>query len=144
MLRELARKIDAFQERFGRGVSWIMLLMVLVVRSIIQPETDPVRELDVEDDPDWPVGYRPRHSSTPSTRGYKALVLASSPVSTVKASPPINPPNSGAPTCPGICRNSSTPSPTRWRPAARRAAAPPTAGSGCRRGRCRWTRPTTC
>ena len=33
MLRELARKIDAFQERFGRGVSWIMLLMVLVVFS---------------------------------------------------------------------------------------------------------------
>ena len=31
MLRELARKIDAFQDRFGRGVSWIMLLMVLVV-----------------------------------------------------------------------------------------------------------------
>ena len=31
MLRELARKIDAFQERFGQGVSWIMLLMVLVV-----------------------------------------------------------------------------------------------------------------
>src|SRR5882724_13548282 len=31
MLRELARKIDAFQEWFGRGVSWIMLLMVLVV-----------------------------------------------------------------------------------------------------------------
>ena len=33
MLRELARKIDAFQERFGRGVSWIMLLMVPVVFS---------------------------------------------------------------------------------------------------------------
>ncbi len=31
MLRELARKIDAFQERFGRGLSWLMLLMVLVV-----------------------------------------------------------------------------------------------------------------
>ena len=31
MLRELARKIDVFQEWFGRGVSWIMLLMVLVV-----------------------------------------------------------------------------------------------------------------
>ena len=30
-LRELARRIDAFQDRFGRGVSWIMLLMVLVV-----------------------------------------------------------------------------------------------------------------
>jgi TRAP-type mannitol/chloroaromatic compound transport system permease small subunit len=30
-LRELAKKIDAFQERFGRGVSWLMLLMVLVV-----------------------------------------------------------------------------------------------------------------
>jgi len=30
-LRELARKIDRFQDRFGRGVSWIMLLMVLVV-----------------------------------------------------------------------------------------------------------------
>src|SRR5947209_20618398 len=33
MLRELARKIDAFQDRFGRSVSWIMLLMVLVVFS---------------------------------------------------------------------------------------------------------------
>ena len=32
-LRELARNIDAFQDRFGRGVSWIMLLMVLVVFS---------------------------------------------------------------------------------------------------------------
>src|SRR2546426_11169 len=31
MLRELARKIDGFQDWFGRGVSWIMLLMVLVV-----------------------------------------------------------------------------------------------------------------
>ncbi len=31
MLRELARKIDAFQERFGRGLAWLMLLMVLVV-----------------------------------------------------------------------------------------------------------------
>lgn len=31
MLRELARKIDAAQERFGRAVSWLMLLMVLVV-----------------------------------------------------------------------------------------------------------------
>jgi len=30
-LRQLARKIDAFQERFGRAISWIMLLMVLVV-----------------------------------------------------------------------------------------------------------------
>ena len=30
-LRELARRIDAFQDRFGRGVSWLMLLMVLVV-----------------------------------------------------------------------------------------------------------------
>jgi len=30
-LRELARQIDGFQDRFGRGVSWIMLLMVLVV-----------------------------------------------------------------------------------------------------------------
>jgi TRAP-type mannitol/chloroaromatic compound transport system permease small subunit len=30
-LRELARRIDAFQERFGRAISWIMLLMVLVV-----------------------------------------------------------------------------------------------------------------
>jgi hypothetical protein len=33
----------------------VVLLMVLVVRTIIQPETDPVRELDVEDDPDWPI-----------------------------------------------------------------------------------------
>ena len=31
MLREWARRIDTAQERFGRGVSWIMLLMVLVV-----------------------------------------------------------------------------------------------------------------
>ena len=30
-LRELARKIDCFQDALGRGVSWIMLLMVLVV-----------------------------------------------------------------------------------------------------------------
>lgn len=30
-LRELARKIDRFQDRFGRAVSWLMLLMVLVV-----------------------------------------------------------------------------------------------------------------
>ena len=30
-VRELARKIDAFQDRLGRGVSWLMLLMVLVV-----------------------------------------------------------------------------------------------------------------
>jgi hypothetical protein len=30
-LRQLARKIDAFQERLGQGVSWIMLAMVLVV-----------------------------------------------------------------------------------------------------------------
>ncbi len=32
-LRELARKIDAFQDRLGRAVSWIMLAMVLVVFS---------------------------------------------------------------------------------------------------------------
>lgn len=31
MLRELARKIDLFQERWGRGVSWLMFLMVVVV-----------------------------------------------------------------------------------------------------------------
>lgn len=31
IVRELARKIDAFQERFGQGVSWLMLAMVLVV-----------------------------------------------------------------------------------------------------------------
>jgi TRAP-type mannitol/chloroaromatic compound transport system permease small subunit len=31
MLREVARTIDAFQERFGRAVSWLMFLMVLVV-----------------------------------------------------------------------------------------------------------------
>ena len=30
-LRALASGIDAFQDRFGRGVSWLMLLMVLVV-----------------------------------------------------------------------------------------------------------------
>jgi TRAP-type mannitol/chloroaromatic compound transport system permease small subunit len=30
-VRELARKIDAFQEQFGRGVSWLMLGMVVVV-----------------------------------------------------------------------------------------------------------------
>lgn len=33
MLRELARKIDAFQERFGQGVSWLMFAMVVVVFS---------------------------------------------------------------------------------------------------------------
>jgi TRAP-type mannitol/chloroaromatic compound transport system permease small subunit len=31
MLRQLARKIDAFQERVGNGVSWLMLGMVVVV-----------------------------------------------------------------------------------------------------------------
>ena len=31
MLRQLARRIDAFQERVGRGVSWLMLAMVVVV-----------------------------------------------------------------------------------------------------------------
>ena len=31
MLRELARKIDAAQDRFGRGLAWLMLVMVLVV-----------------------------------------------------------------------------------------------------------------
>lgn len=30
-MRELARRIDALQDRFGRAVSWLMLLMVLVV-----------------------------------------------------------------------------------------------------------------
>lgn len=30
-LRELARKIDALQDRFGRAVSWLMLAMVVVV-----------------------------------------------------------------------------------------------------------------
>jgi TRAP-type mannitol/chloroaromatic compound transport system permease small subunit len=30
-LRQVARKIDALDERFGRAVSWIMLLMVLLV-----------------------------------------------------------------------------------------------------------------
>lgn len=30
-LRRFARKIDAFQERFGRAVSWLMLVMVFVV-----------------------------------------------------------------------------------------------------------------
>lgn len=30
-MRELARRIDAFQEHVGRGVSWLMLAMVLVV-----------------------------------------------------------------------------------------------------------------
>lgn len=31
MLRRLARKIDAFQEHWGRGVSWLMFGMVVVV-----------------------------------------------------------------------------------------------------------------
>jgi len=31
VLRNIARKIDAFQDRFGRAVSWLMLLMVVVV-----------------------------------------------------------------------------------------------------------------
>jgi len=47
----------------------VVLLMVLVVRTIMQPEADPVRELDVEDDPDWPVATdlatAARHRSTP-------------------------------------------------------------------------------
>jgi TRAP-type mannitol/chloroaromatic compound transport system permease small subunit len=30
-MRELARRIDALQDRFGRGVSWLMLVMVVVV-----------------------------------------------------------------------------------------------------------------
>jgi TRAP-type mannitol/chloroaromatic compound transport system permease small subunit len=30
-MRELAHRIDRFQERFGRGVSWLSLAMVLVV-----------------------------------------------------------------------------------------------------------------
>src|SRR3989337_79075 len=30
-MRQLARRIDAFQDRFGRAGSWLMLLMVLVV-----------------------------------------------------------------------------------------------------------------
>ncbi len=33
----------------------VALLAFLVVRTILHPETDTVRELDVEDDPDWPV-----------------------------------------------------------------------------------------
>lgn len=32
-MRELAERIDRFQERFGRGVSWLSLAMVLVVFS---------------------------------------------------------------------------------------------------------------
>ena len=31
MLRELARKIDRVQDVFGRGLAWLVLLMVLVV-----------------------------------------------------------------------------------------------------------------
>jgi len=31
MLRELARKIDRFQEHWGRGISWLMFGMVVVV-----------------------------------------------------------------------------------------------------------------
>jgi TRAP-type mannitol/chloroaromatic compound transport system permease small subunit len=31
MLRELARKIDRFQDALGRGLSWLMLAMVLTV-----------------------------------------------------------------------------------------------------------------
>lgn len=33
MLREVARKIDAFQDRLGNSVSWLMFLMVVVVFS---------------------------------------------------------------------------------------------------------------
>ena len=33
MMRELADRIDRFQERFGRAVSWLSLAMVLVVFS---------------------------------------------------------------------------------------------------------------
>ena len=31
------------------------LLVFIVVRTILRPDTDTVRELDVEDDPDWPL-----------------------------------------------------------------------------------------
>jgi hypothetical protein len=46
----------------------VVLLMVLVVRTIMQPETDPVRELDVEDDPDWPARPTPTGESYVSPR----------------------------------------------------------------------------
>ena len=46
----------------------VVLLMVLVVRTIIQPETDPVRELDVEDDPDWPA---PARVTGPATAAHR-------------------------------------------------------------------------
>ena len=39
MLRELARRIDAFQERLGRAVSWLMLAMVLVVGAGLMTES---------------------------------------------------------------------------------------------------------
>ncbi|HEY0816801.1 MAG TPA: glycosyltransferase 87 family protein [Pseudonocardia sp.] len=38
----------------------VAVLAFLVVRTILRPETDSVRELDVEDDPDWPVDVRDR------------------------------------------------------------------------------------
>jgi len=51
-MRELARRIDRFQERFGRGVSWLSLAMVLVVfgdvisRYVFRTTSGGVQELE--------------------------------------------------------------------------------------------------
>lgn len=37
----------------------VVLLMVLVVRSVLRPATDPVRSAGAEDDPDWPTPPTP-------------------------------------------------------------------------------------
>jgi TRAP-type mannitol/chloroaromatic compound transport system permease small subunit len=51
-MRELARRIDRFQERFGHGVSWLSLGMVLVVfgdvlsRYLFRATTGAIQELE--------------------------------------------------------------------------------------------------
>ena len=51
-MRELARRIDRFQERFGCGVSWLSLAMVLVVfgdvisRYVFRTTSGGVQELE--------------------------------------------------------------------------------------------------
>jgi TRAP-type mannitol/chloroaromatic compound transport system permease small subunit len=51
-MRELARKIDRFQEQFGRGVSWLSLGMVLVVfgdvlsRYLFRATSGAIQELE--------------------------------------------------------------------------------------------------
>jgi len=51
-MRELARRIDRFQEQFGRGVSWLSLGMVLVVfgdvisRYLFRTTSGAIQELE--------------------------------------------------------------------------------------------------